>query len=168
MRIKKSMKSLINLIMKWFKGKQDYLCLKRYPVFRGLSHFELNLIYQMFHRREFHAGDVVFEQGFPLEVVYFIESGKLEVSGVPQLGGSRILNEGEYIGLIDMFHEKIRSSSAKATEESVLLAISRTDLQDFINGRLTTGVKILNNTCSELSGFIFQIADTLKTENGPN
>jgi len=153
------MKPLINLISKWIKGKQDYLSLKKYRIFDNLSHFELNLVYQMFIRREYSAGEVIFERGYPLEVVYFIESGELEVFSKVHGKQSRILGEGDYIGLIDMYYEKIRSSSAIAVKDTVMLAISRTDLQSFICSKAPTGVKILNNICTELSRSVFLVVE---------
>ncbi|MBM4403459.1 MAG: cyclic nucleotide-binding domain-containing protein [Candidatus Cloacimonetes bacterium] len=162
------MKQIIIHISKWFRGKQDYLCLKQFALFNDLTHFELDLVFPMFHRREFAPGELVFEKGYPLEVIYFVESGALEVTGKLQGNQTMELTTGGYIGLIDMYHEKIRSSSARAVKDTVLLAISRTDLQEFIFGRTITGVKILHNVCGELSRSVFQVIEQYHRNNESN
>ncbi len=163
---------MINELRQWLinnlKRKEKHKDLRKYPIFKGLNVFELGLLNQIIHKREFAAGEVLFENKYPLELIYLIESGQVEVFGKLQPKGSRILKSFQYIGLIDMYHEETRSSSAKALNDTVVLAISKTDFERFIKTNPRIGVKLLQNFCRSISSFMFNLVSEFEETGESN
>lgn len=153
------MKQLIG----WLKGiltkPKSYLQYRRFPIFKDLDSYELYLLNNVMHSRSFRAGEVIYEAGFPLEVIYFIEKGEIELKGKLHPVGNEVLGKNQYLGLIDMFHEKIRSSTAIAKTDVNTFAISRTDLMDLIQSKPHTGSKILIAACKDFSKLIFTLSE---------
>lgn len=153
-------------LMQWLSGllkpKVKHENLKKFPLLKDLNVFELSLFRQICHHRHFAADEVLFEVKYPLEMIFLITKGEVEVLGKLQMGKSRIIKKHQHIGIIDMFHEVERSSTAKATVETDVLAVSRTDFLRFIRSNPKTGVKILHNVCLSLSSFIFMLTDEIE------
>lgn len=150
-------------IFGWLKSILDkpksYLQFRRFPVFKDLDSYELYLLNNVMHSRTFKAGDVIYEAGFPLEVIYFIEKGEIELKGKLHQAGNDVLGKNQYLGLIDLFHETLRSSTALAKTEVSAFAISQTDLLELIHSRPRTGLKILSAACRDFSKLIFQLTE---------
>lgn len=150
--------------LKWIKTLFDkpkkYIALRRFSTFKELSSFELYLLNNFMHRRTYKLGELLFDKDYPLEVVYFIEKGEIEVQGKLNPTGKAVLKKNQFIGLIDMFYESTRSSSAIALSEVEALAISRFDLLELINNNPRMGVKILTGVCKSFSQHIFSIAES--------
>jgi len=153
---------MLKLIIRWLKTlllKPDKnAALRRFAIFKKLDSFELYQLNNFLHKRSFKAGELLFDKDYPLEMIFFIEQGEIEVVGNAHPSGYNILKKNQWIGLIDMFHENVRSSSAKAITEVHALAISRFDLSDLINNNPHMGVKILTSVCESFSKYIFQIS----------
>ncbi len=154
---------MINEIRQWIinslKKKEKHKDLRKYKLFKGLNVFELGLLSQIIHKREYAEGEYLFEEKYPLELVFLIESGVVEVRGKLQPGGPKILQNYQDIGFIDMYGDEIRSSSARALKDSVVLAISKRDFQSFLKDNPRIGVKLLQNICISLSEFIFNLVE---------
>jgi CRP-like cAMP-binding protein len=151
------------MIIRWLKSllhKPDKNApLRRFSIFKKLDSFELYMLNNYLHRRSYKAGEYLFDKDYPLEMIFFIEQGEIEVLGKAHPSGHSILKKNHWIGLMDMFYENIRSSSAKAITEVHVLAISRSDLLDLINNNPHMGVAILTGVCESFSKYIFQICE---------
>jgi len=110
------------------------------------------------HARHYKVGEVLFDKDYPLEVIFFIEKGEIEIEGHSHPKGRNVIKKNQFLGLMDMFHENIRSSKATALTEVQALAISKSDLLDLVNKNPRMGVKILKGVCKSFSNYIFQIA----------
>lgn len=141
-----------------WKKPDKYADLKKFPVLSELSSFELYLLNNFLHQRKFNKGELLYDKDHPLEVIYFILSGKVEVTGPTHPKGRFIVREFQILGLIDMFKEEIRSSSATALTEVTAYAVSRFDLKDLFNQNPHIGVKMLTAFCQTLSNYIFTIS----------
>ncbi|MCK9333484.1 MAG: hypothetical protein M0Q19_10005, partial [Candidatus Cloacimonetes bacterium] len=75
------MQRILNWIGAWFKGRQTYLQLKEYSIFEQLGSFDLFLLDELMHVRKFQPEEVIFESGYPLEVIYFIQAGEILLKG---------------------------------------------------------------------------------------
>ena len=64
------------------------------------------------HKRNFNSGELLYDKDHPLEVIYFIFSGEVEVTGPTYPKGRYVVRELQILGLIDMFKEETSSSSA--------------------------------------------------------
>ncbi len=159
---------MINNLYQWFlaslKPKDKNRSLRKYSIFKDLNSFELHLLKQIIHHRKYTAGEILFEDKYPLELIFLIEKGEVAVFGKLQPNGSRTLKRGQFIGLIDMYHENSRSSSAKAVKDSEILAISRTDFQQFLETNPRTGIKILSGVCTNFSNFMFDLVEEFEAK----
>lgn len=152
----------MNKRWQWFKSQfskpQTYLKYREYPIFAELSSYDLYLLNDRMHERKFKASEVLFERGYPLEVIYFIHSGDIEQKGMYSSDQERSLSYPQQLGLLDMFHGKKRTSTAIAKTEVSVDAISSSELMDFIQARPRTGLKILRAVCKEFTDLIFEKA----------
>ncbi|PKN80216.1 MAG: hypothetical protein CVU48_02930 [Candidatus Cloacimonetes bacterium HGW-Cloacimonetes-1] len=155
-------RNLFNWALSLLKGKDRFGNLRKFSVFKDLNSFELYLLHQIMNERAYVEGEILFENKFPLELIYFIDKGEVEVIGALQPNGSRLLKKNQFVGLIDMFQENVRSSSARVTQDSVFLAVSQTDLRKFIHDNPRIGIKILIRTCELISKFSFDLAAEIK------
>ena len=79
------------------------------------------------HDVSYSAGDSVFEQGDPADLVYMIKSGNVDVIRVLADGGEELLNTlgpDQYFGELGPFLGFPRSASVRATSDVVLTAYS--------------------------------------------
>ncbi|MDZ4182283.1 MAG: cyclic nucleotide-binding domain-containing protein, partial [Candidatus Cloacimonadaceae bacterium] len=72
---------------------KKYDTLRRFVIFKELSSFELHLISNHLHAREYSKGEYLFEEGHPLEAVFFIDKGEVEVTGTFNPPGMNILKK---------------------------------------------------------------------------
>lgn len=143
------------------KSKDDkYSELRSFPLFADLNPYEMYQVSNICHKRSYAKNEQVFDKGFPLEAVFFILNGEIELTGSTQPGGQRRLGKGEQIGLIDLFYKPIRQSKAIAIKETNLLAVSREDFLDLVARNPRLGVKILSTCCKLLSTHVFDLAGT--------
>jgi len=136
-------------------NKLNYL--RQFPILRNFSTFELFLFSHLIQTRHFKKDEIIFQEQFPLAVIYLIQSGAIEIRSRYDLNEEPvILTKHQFIGVIDLYDENRRKEEAKAVKDTILLAISHIDFQKFINANPRTGVKLLSNICGALSHFIFQ------------
>lgn len=149
-KIKQFLSSLL-----YSSDKLDYL--RHFPILKDFSNFELYLFSQIVHTRYFKKDETIFQEQFPLAVIYLIQSGAIEIkSQYNQDENPEVLHKNQFIGVIDLYDENKRKEEAKAVKDTVLLAISHIDFQTFVHSNPKTGVKLLNNICSALSHYIFR------------
>lgn len=141
-----------------FTKQRGYMRYRDYPIFKDLGAYDLFLLDERMHQRKFKKDEVIFEAGYPLEVIYFVTSGEILLQGIYQGSQEKTIGQGQNLGFLDMYHSETRSSTAVAQSEVSLDAISRTDLMDFIQARPHCGLKILNAVCKDFCDLIFEEA----------
>lgn len=148
-------------VIKWVKSnffnhsKYDYL--RKFSMLIGLTDYELHLFSQIVHERKFKSGEVIYQEQFPLAVIYLIFSGSIEVKNDSVNNPEAVtLHKHQFYGIIDMYNEKRRMGQAIAKTDAILLAVSNVDFKAFINANPRTGVKIMNNICKSLSNHYYQ------------
>jgi len=102
------------------------------------------------------AGDVIFQEGDPGNLVYLIQQGKIQIS---KAMGDRtkvlaVLSRGEFFGEMALISEKPRSATASALDDCRLLAL---DKKLFF--------KILRSNYDITVRLVEQLAGRLKTAN---
>ena len=149
---------MANNFIQWFKSllipRDKYKHLLHYELFLELNAHQRKLVADLLHPREFKAGESVFEKGYPLEVIYFIESGEMELTPLFREEGQVVLGKHQVVGVLDFFGDKKRLCSARAITDLSLSALSANDLQELLNRDPVLGVKILRSCCSFLSKYI--------------
>ena len=89
----------------------------------------LNRLYPGRSRREYLAGDSIFSQGDPANAVFYILSGKVNLTLVSMTGKEAIiahLQEGSFFGEASLAGEAHRISSAGALQSSTIVRIEKT------------------------------------------
>lgn len=137
------------------RGNNSFQDIKAISLFSGLSSFQLYELNNYLHTRHYKVGEFIFEQGYPLDAVFFVKSGEVEVTGKISGPSPRILRKDEFIGIVDMFHEGTRSSTALALTDVTALAISKSDLSSLIDRDSDLGIKVLRAICRYLSSLTF-------------
>ncbi|HEY5743310.1 MAG TPA: cyclic nucleotide-binding domain-containing protein [Terrimicrobiaceae bacterium] len=105
---------------------------------------------------EFHLashGEVLISQGESHGRLYFIISGVLHA--VRRDGEREVLlggvNRGEWVGEVDLFDPASAMCSVVVIEQTQYWAITRSDLEDFINNYPEAGVQVVISLASLLS-----------------
>lgn len=127
--------------------------LRNIKVLSKLSDYELRLLSQFLHQREFESGEDIFHQkdrGFGF---YFIYSGAIEIylekkNQDGQKSEHHIVNltPYQYFGELALLDEQdIRNASARAKQNSTLFALFRPDLEELIERYPVVAAKLLQS-----------------------
>ena len=87
-------------------------------------------------RREYLAGESIFSQGDPANAVFYIQSGKVNLTVVSMSGKEAViahLPATSFFGEASLAGEPLRVSSANALESSTIVRIERTAMQDLLH-----------------------------------
>lgn len=101
---------------------------KSVPLFAAVTDSELASLVRDFTRREFRAGETIFEQGDQGEVLYLIEAGQVRIFVQGRDGQELsviVHGPGDIFGEMALIDNLPRSASAVAAEEAVVYALSR-------------------------------------------
>ena len=108
--------------------------LQRFPLFAGLSPELIEQMAARTRRRTAHAGEVLFRIGEPGHEFYLIANGKVRILG-PAEQGEAVINElgpGGWFGEMALITGELRSATAVAVTDVLLLALSRADFQQLL------------------------------------
>jgi len=148
-------KHLASIVPSWLKAffaaKDSHKELLNYSLFKDLDTHQRRMVGELLHSREYKAGDPVFEAGHPVEVIYFIQSGEMELTYPQTDSDPNLFSHPQFIGVLDHFDTQKRHASAKAITELKLLALSVSDLHDLCNRDTALGVKVLQACCEYLA-----------------
>ncbi|RPJ27305.1 MAG: hypothetical protein EHM33_08525 [Chloroflexi bacterium] len=110
--------------------------LARIPFFTALPPDELDRLVAELDVVNLNSGDILFREGDPGEHLYVVVSGELEILMAPGTDDELILNilhEGEYLGEMSLIQPGgLRTASARARGEAVLLSMSRSQFRDLL------------------------------------
>ncbi|MBN2460583.1 MAG: cyclic nucleotide-binding domain-containing protein [Candidatus Cloacimonetes bacterium] len=119
--------------------------LSNVALFGKLTRNERRNLVKYIYIRKFKIGEMIFKKNYPNVVFYILKEGELKVfleKNDEELELNR-LHPLDFFGEIGLFLDHSRTATVKAVEDSVLLAISKRDLRDFIARFPRAGVKIL-------------------------
>jgi len=125
--------------------------LRNIKVLGKLSDFEIRLLSQFLHLREFDANEEVFHQGDRGFGFYFIYSGAIEIylekkSNTGEAYEDHIVNllHHQYFGELALLDDNdVRNASARAKQNTTLLALFRPDLEELIEMHPVVAAKLL-------------------------
>lgn len=156
------MKALYDWLLSQINKPEAYIRYRRFSIFKDLSSFELYLLHSIVHQRSFKEGEVLFEAGYPMEVIYFIEQGDVLLTNPDTADRSHTIGINQVLGMWDMFCGAKRQSTASAHSDVSALAIATGDFWDLIESRPRMGLKILKATCKEITKDALTIQDSGK------
>jgi CRP-like cAMP-binding protein len=116
-----------------------------------LSDYEIRLLSQFLHEREFEPSEDIFSQGDRGFGFYIIYSGAVEIflpkkrsSGEPYEEHIVNLIHHQYFGELALLDDgDVRNASARAKQNTTLLALFRPDLEELIERHPVVAAKLL-------------------------
>lgn len=138
---------------------EDYLSVKelgKYAILERLSKKERKQLANLLLVRNYKEGELVYRINYPHTVLYFVAKGEINIFLEEDGEDLQLVNKGKYehFGEIGLFLEISRTASARAIEESVLLAMTKKDFEDFIKLNPKAATKILQSIGSMLCQII--------------
>jgi CRP-like cAMP-binding protein len=110
---------------------------------------------------------VIFKEGDPGDFICFVISGKLEVKKLTEFKGNQIilalLGKGAMVGELSLFDEHYRSATVETVEDTTLLLLRNSALEDLIKDHPYIGVKILKGFIRVLSLRLRKATERLTT-----
>ncbi|MDQ4078627.1 MAG: CoA-binding protein [Chloroflexota bacterium] len=109
--------------------------IKRVPLFADLPATDLERLYQGVEEVRLMPGELLFAEGSPGERAYIIQEGQVEI--VKSSSGREVLltvrGRGDVIGEMALLREAPRMASVRARTETMLLAITKEQLERLLN-----------------------------------
>ena len=102
-----------------------------------LDPYSIKLILRRCELREYPAGKDVIQQGMEADYVYFVVSGRLQVSR-EEAGEIKILGDlvpGDILGETALITNRPRMASARALADSILLRLSRSAFEELLRDK---------------------------------
>jgi CRP/FNR family cyclic AMP-dependent transcriptional regulator len=127
--------------------------LRSIPLFDGLIEDDLSALAGELKPRAFQAGELIFAQGDAGNAMYIVESGDVNIHLAGE-ASRRIsladLARGEFFGELALFDEQLRSASALATTDVVVLELQHARLERYLAGRPRAAMAILRTMSQRL------------------
>ncbi len=148
--------------------------LKDVTIFSRLPNQALNSIVAALQPRQLTAGQVIFNQGDPGDELIIVESGSIAIFA-PSEGKSsegqaiRIFKSGGMLGEMALIHQKPRSLSARAEENSTILTLNGSEFRKLlaenpdmslaVMAGLNDRIRYTTDFLSEVSEWVGKMAD---------
>ncbi len=142
-------------------GEEDVL--RNIPLFDDLSRRDIATLQRLLHRREYVAGESIFTQGEPGLGMYIIAKGVVSIQSEPSGRELVELNDGDFFGEIALLNEVIRSATARAKSDCMLLSLFQPDLMGLLERNPRLGVKILLSLSRLVGIRLVEVSDELET-----
>ena len=141
--------------------------LKGEIVFFLFNEKELEEIFPFFELRHFPSNSVVFREGDEGNFICFILSGKLEVKKETEFKGNQIilaiLGKGSLVGELSLFDKYYRSATVEAVEDTLLLVLKNSTLDELIEKYPQAVIKLLKSFIRVLSLRLRKATERLTT-----
>ena len=108
-----------------------HMVLPKTPFFSVLSRDLFRMAVERVQLIQLAAGDILFSQGDPGDVLYVVASGEIAVLAPREIAR---LSEGEFFGEIALLTDRSRTATVRATVDTQILAIDRALLGDLVAG----------------------------------
>lgn len=129
--------------------------LREDKVFYFLEEEDLPLVAPFFELVQHPANTLIFKENEQGDFICFVLSGKLEVKKQTEFKGNQIilalLTKGAMVGELSLFDQSKRSATVETAEETTLLILRNSSLDDLIQKHPFIGIKILKGFIRILS-----------------
>lgn len=137
----------------------NYLSVKelgKYSILKSLSKKDRKQLSNLLLERHYQEGELVYRINYPHTVLYFVAEGEIKIFLEEDGQDLDLINKKQYehFGEIGLFLEISRTASARAVKESVLLAMTKKDFDDYIRLNPKAGNRILMEIGSRLCQII--------------
>jgi CRP-like cAMP-binding protein len=139
--------------------------LRGFSLMKNLRAEDVRLLANITQDRNVVTGEIVFREEDLTEAIYFIQSGSVRIVKSTPFGEQLLstLTAGEYFGEMDFIDSLHCSADAIANEESMLLCVSKTALDDLLRSRKDLAVQFYWHFWRTLSRRIRESNELLKS-----
>ena len=135
-------------------GAKEKFTLMRLPLFEKFAYDEMEIVGNIVSTYQFHAEEVLFQEGSHGGSMYFVVDGTLEVirnneEGKPVLIAT--LMPGQSVGEMAIIEGIVRSATVKAKTDGSLITLKREDFDTLLEEHPKIGVKFLKGISCLLS-----------------
>lgn len=145
--------------------------LENFNLFKGMPMEAIEKVATMASMKKPEKGQHIYFPDDPSTTIYFLKKGKVKISSMSDSGRENIksiLSPGELFGELALTDEGVRSDSAIAMDDEVMIcALSLTDMEDMMKANPSLGMRItkiigfrLKKMERRLEGLIFKDART--------
>jgi len=136
--------------------------LGKIPLFRDLSHEDLQLISDLARVRNYKKNMIIFMEGEPGEALYFIISGKVKISMMTEDGREQILHilqHGDVFAEVVLIDRGPYPATAEVIEAGQIGMLMNDDVENFIRANPDLALKILRLMSKRLRLAQIQVRD---------
>jgi CRP/FNR family transcriptional regulator, cyclic AMP receptor protein len=126
------------------------------PIFHGLTARQLGRVMLSMQRRQYRAGESLFEEGQVGKAVFVIKNGQVELTRETP-SGRRVLGTlgaGQMFGEMALLEQMQRTASATVIEDGEIFLLYTATLDALIRHHPAVGVKLLRNMAIMLSALL--------------
>ena len=136
--------------------------LSEVELFENLTRNERKNLSQHLYERKYKADEIVFKKGYPNVVMYIVKEGELQtfLDSIKD-ENLKTIKPKEFFGEVGLFLEEERTATIVASKDSVLLGISKRDMNRFIDESPRAGSKILRKLATVLCSHLVNTNKTL-------
>jgi putative peptide zinc metalloprotease protein len=126
--------------------RQEYRnLLRRMPLFATMDDQEISLLISRLQVETYAPGQVIIRQGQQGDKFYIVRRGHVEVTQRDQNGVIGVVNQldrGDTFGEVALLRDAPRNATCRATLPTELLALSRSDFDQLVKGRIVLRDKL--------------------------
>lgn len=120
--------------------------LRSMPIFREFSEQELYQLLKLAFEKKYPKDSTLFIEGMSGEVLYIIKKGQVDICKKTASGGELViasLGRGEFLGELSLLDDAKRSATARVSQDSELIVITKKVFQEMLKGDPVITVKLL-------------------------
>lgn len=119
--------------------------MKKIPIFADMTENEIYTVLKLAFEKKYTVGSTLFVEGMSGEVLYIIKTGKVDICKKTDKGEMVIatLGAGEFLGELSIIDEGKRSATARVTQDSELIVVTKKCFHDILLGDPVVTVKLL-------------------------
>ena len=122
-------------------------CVSMVPIFNHLEEGEMNEIMKKVRHLNYKKDEIVYMTGEESDTLYIVNRGRLKLYRLSESGKEQVisfLNPGEFTGELSLFRKGYYERFAQATMDTLLCALNRTDLEEFLLKYPSISLKLLS------------------------
>ena len=131
--------------------------LSNFSIFQDITEQEKQIVAKYLKRKEYEADERVFSYGETGGKLYLVAKGELMITRMIEEGKEHILgtlHKHQYFGGISVIDGGRHSASIKTTKETVLLTLTRANLDAIAQDNPAFGNKLLIHMIHSLANFL--------------
>lgn len=128
-------------------------CVRRVPVFKGLSDIEINQIENLVESMPYNKGQFVFREGEKSDALFVLNDGLIKLTQSSNVGKEHILRflfPGDYFGQFALLQNKNNYVNAEVIEPSTVCLLHRKDFIPLLEKNTTLAYNFLLSMSEQL------------------